>query len=776
MHRGFKRLLFLLAVSVISPISSFNAFAAENQSPQILSIDVAGNHVVENETILARIESRVGQPLSRKTVSQDVRRLFKSGDFSDVRVEGSRSEKGVRLIYRVKEYPLIAQLNLHGNEKVKSKDLKLRLKLKPGLVFSPDYIKQDRNNIRKSYLKKGYYQVQIDFVSKPLADGRVDVDINIHEGDVTRIQRIGFIGNHAFSATELSDAIASRKSDLITWFNDRDVFDQKRFGADGQMLLQHYQNNGYIDARLESSRLAMSEDKQHFDLTFALSEGPQYRVENVSLKGDIVPDEQTLLKLVTLEKGAVYSLQKLRDTVQALTERVGDEGFAFATVTPLFKRNLLDNTVAVELDIEKGREVYIERIEIAGNEKTVDKVVRRSIKQSEAARFSASQINRSKEELTRSPLYEDVRVSLPRGSDSNKVKLKLDVTEKKSGSFTFGVGYSQVEKVIFNTKLSENNLFGKGYQANLNGTFGAKTQNFTTDFTDPYFLGKNMSATVNAFKSKTDPLSQVTYTQKSQGGGIGFGIPLSDHLSYTINYQYSSTSLSGILPTASILLRAQQGTQTVGELSQSLSWDSRNKFIGPTDGHQEILRASVAGLGGSNRFWEVAASTTSYFPFGEDDDFVVNPSFEGKMINGYSGRNILLNRRYSMGGIGTVRGFDSYGISLRDPNGEAIGGDRQIRASLNLFTPIPYMKTAGFRGVFFADAGTLWGKVSATIPGSAPLAINESFALSKVRSSAGFGVEWVSPVGPISFVWGFPIHKASGDVVKNFEFAVGGSF
>jgi len=768
-------MLYLLSMAAIATCS-FTASAADNHAPLILSIGVAGNHVVETETVLARIDSKVGQPLNRKTISQDVRRLFKSGDFSDVRVEGTRIDAGVHLIYQVKEYPLIAKLSFNGNEEVKTKDLKLRMKLKPGLVFSPDYINADRSTIRKGYLKKGYYQVQIDFVSTPLADGRVDVDINIHEGDVTRIQRIGFIGNHAFSASELSDAIASRKTDLATWFNDRDVFDQKRFGADSQMLLEHYQNNGYLDVRLESSRLALSEDKQHFDLTLALTEGPQYRIESVALKGDVVPDEETLLKLVELEKGDIYSLQKLRDTVLALTERVGDEGFAFATVTPLFQRNVLDNTVGVELDIEKGREVYIERIEIAGNEKTEDNVVRRRVKQSEAARYSASQINRSKEELTRSPLYEDVRTSLPRGSDPNKVKMKLDVTEKKSGSFTFGVGYSQLEKVIFNTKLSENNLFGKGYQGNINGTFGAKTQNFTASFTDPYFLGMNMSASVNAFKSKTDPLSTLTYTQESQGGGVGFGIPLSDHLNYAINYQYSSTSLSGILPTSSILLQSQLGTQTIGELSQSLSWDSRNKFIAASEGHLEILRASVAGLGGSNRFWEVEASTSSYFSFGESSAFVLNPSFEAKMINAYSGRELLLSRRYSMGGIGTVRGFDSYGISLRDANGEAIGGDRQVRAALNLFTPLPYMKTAGFRGVLFVDAGTLWGKASATIPGFAPLTINESFSLSKVRSSAGFGIEWISPIGPISFVWGFPIRKVTGDIVKSFEFAVGGSF
>ncbi|RMH18888.1 MAG: outer membrane protein assembly factor BamA, partial [Gammaproteobacteria bacterium] len=407
------------------------------------------------------------------------------------------SEQGVRLKVRVEEYPLIAKVNLIGNEEVKSKDLKLRLKLKPGYVLSPTLMNADRNTIRKGYLKKGYYQVQVDFIPHALKDGRVNLDIVIDEGDITRIQRIKFIGNKAFTDAELADVIASRTSSLVTWFTDRDVFDRKRFAADGQLLLQHYQNNGYLDVKIESTRLSMSEDKRHFDLTFAIDEGTQYRVSSLNLKGDIVPDEKTLLGLVSLEKGDIYSLQKLRESINAISERVGDEGYAFATVTPLFRRNMEKHVVDISFDIEKGHEVYVERIEISGNEKTDDSVVRRELKQSEAARYSASQINRSRKALNKSRLYKDVRFSFPRGSDPNKVKMKVDLEENKSGSFTFGMGYSQVEKVFFNAKISDNNILGHGYEGSLNGTFGAQTKNYTARITDPYFLGKNLRASLN---------------------------------------------------------------------------------------------------------------------------------------------------------------------------------------------------------------------------------------------------------------------------------------
>lgn len=767
--------LFVFSFGLLLGIyaGAYEAMAEQKEqlaAPVILSIDIDGNRYVGKETILAKLHSAVGQKLDRRLLSQDVRRLYKTGFFSDVQMTGSRVTDGVRLTCHVVEYPLIAKLELEGNNEVTSKDLKSRMKLKSGRILSPVNQVEDRNSIQKQYLKEGYYQIEVEFKTTPTDDGRVDLVVSIDEGEVTRIKRIKFIGNERFSDADLRSEIASRQSDTVTFITGSDVFDRKKMGADGQLLQQFYLNNGYLDMNIESSRLAMSSDRKSFDLTFSIHEGAQYSVKSVDVQGDLVPDQKTLLELVELDEGQIYSLTEMRNSIDAITDRVGDEGYAFATVTPLLNRDVNAQTVDVSFDVEKGKEVYVERLEISGNEKTEDKTIRRLAKQSEGERYSGSQVRMSKEAMKRTDYIEDVRVSFPKGTASDKVHMKVDVTEKKSGSFSAGLGYSQTEKFMITGNVSENNLFGKGYRASLEGSVGFTTQNYDASLTDPFFLDKNLSATVNLFRQQSDQYASVNYDYTSTGGSIGFGIPLMDHVGYGVNYKYSESELSNIPVGSSLLLLAQGGTQSTGELTQTLSWDSRDRNMAATEGHVEAWTVGIAGLGGANRFWETSFSSKVYIPLDVEKDFILNPSFAAGYIRGYSGKELPLYRRYSIGGIGSVRGFDSVGISLRDPaTGEAIGGDKQVRGSVNLFFPIPYVQTTGFRGLLFADTGLVWGSIPS-------LNVSESFSFSRMRYAAGFGFEWLSPVGPVGLVWSFPVRSFTGDAEKNVEFMIGRQF
>jgi len=773
----------LLSVAVLFAIcASHNAIAAGAQpetgknAPQILSIDVEGNHNVEKEAVLAKMDSRVGETLSRRQLSRDVRRLYKSGFFSDISFSGDRTSRGVHLVCHVKEYPLIAKVEMEGNSEFPLKDLQLKMKLKPGRIYSPMYRKSDRNLLRKGYLKKGYYQVGIDFIPHKRKDGRINLLIRVHEGKITRINRIHMIGNKAFSDSTLLGQLASRQSGLFAWFSDRDIFDQKRFGADGQLLQRYYLNHGYLDMKFDSKQITMEADKKSFSLTFSIHEGPRYRVDKIDMQGDLVPDRDTLQKLVALEPGDIYSLEKMRHTITAITDRVGDEGYAFATVTPQLKRNLNDHTVAITFDIEKGREVYIERIEISGNDKTDDNVIRRQLGQAEGARYAGTQVEHSKEALKRAPYLSDTRVSFPKGSADNKVDMKVDVTEKKSGSISAGVGFSQREKIIITAKIAEQNLLGKGYQANLNGQLGKITQNVTGSLTDPFFMGSNVSATINGFRTKTNSQVSANFDTSSFGGGLGFGIPIAHYLTYNINYQFNSTNLTGIPVNASLFQKAQLGHQTTGELTQSISWDSRDRFTNTSSGHVDSLSVSVAGLGGTNKFIEPSVSSKWYFPFGDAQDIVLNPSVRFNTIRSYSGKSVPLYRRYSLGGIGSLRGFDTFGVTIRDPlTGEIVGGDNQFTASLNLFFPLPYVQTSGIRGLVFADAGNVWGSATATVAGQL-INVHEPFTLSRVRYTAGFGIEWLSPIGPVGLSWAVPIRSQPQDLQKSFEFAIGSTF
>ncbi|MDQ6970274.1 MAG: outer membrane protein assembly factor BamA [Mariprofundus sp.] len=768
----------MLTLVLFSSQSSLLIAAETNNNPDvILSIDVTGNHFVEKKTILAKLQTKVGQKLDRRKLSRDVRHLYKTGFFSDISFIGSKTKRGIKLTCKVKEFPLIANITISGNEEHSSKDLQLRMKLKPGRIFNPVNRRKDRNTLIKGYLKKGFYQVKVTFIPTELKDGRINLLIKIHEGEVTRINRIHIIGNKDFSDNTLRGQIASKQPDVTTMMNSRDVFDQKRFGADGQMLQQFYMNNGYLDMKIESKQITVAEDKKSFSLTFSVHEGSPYTVSSVEIQGDLVPDLQTLKDLVELETDKTYVLSDMQTSIAAITARVGDEGYAFASVTPLLNRNIDDHTVAVTFDIEKGKQVYIERIDISGNEKSNDEIVRRLLIQNEGARYSGSQIKTSKEALIRAPFVEDVRISHPKGSAPDKVRMKVDITEKKTGSISGGMGFSQREKVILTAKVSESNLFGKGYQASLNGQYGRITQDINASLTDPFFLGSNISASINVFKQQTDPLTTVTYRTESVGGGLTFGLPITHKVSYGISYRINSTNLLQVPVNSSILTLSQQGKQTIGEIIQSLSWDTRNRFISTTSGHVQSLTFGVSGVGGKTRFWESSFSSKAYFPFGEDDQFVINPSFSGAIIRPYSKSAVPLYRRYSLGGIGSIRGFDSYGISLRDPvTKEAIGADKQIKASLNIFFPPPFISsTAGVRGIVFADAATLWGSVSTTV-GNLSLSVSEPFAVSRIRYSAGFAIEWASPVGPVGLVWAFPIKTVPGDIERSFEFVLGGAF
>lgn len=764
---GFGLLLSLFSVAGVTVAE----IDGQPSAAKILSIDVQGNRYVENEMVLAKMGSKVGETLSRKQLSRDVLAIHKSGFFSDVRFSGTRTEQGVHLVCHIKEYPLIAKVELVGNEEHPTKDLQLQMKIRPGRIFSPSNQQSDLNLIRKGYLKDGYYQVDVEFKATPREDGRVDVLVTVIEGEVTTISRIGFIGNKVFSDSELRDEIASRESSIISWFTDKDVFDQKRLGADTQLIEQFYLNHGYIDIRVESKQLVMAPDKRSFNLTFSLSEGDQYRVASVDIHGDTVPDKETLLELVKLEEGRVYELNDLRATIDEITARVGDEGYAFASVTPLLTRNIEEDTVGVVFDIEKGEEVYVERVEITGNSKTEDEVVRRLVAQSPGSRYSGTQVKQSKEEVRRAVYAEDVRVSFPKGSAPDKVNMKIDVTEKKTGSFSAGVGYSQLEKLTLTGSVKEDNAFGKGYQAHIEASLGALTKNYNVRLTDPYFLGENMSASVNMFKTQSDQLDITNYSSDSIGGGLGFGLPVTEHISYGLNYQYERTNLQvNNLTTISALLSSQLGRQTTGTVSQSLTWDSRNRLAAPSEGHVEQLSFAVAGLGGSNNYYETAFSSRYFYGMGEDQDIVFNPQFSIAGIRAYSNKSIPLYRRYSLGGIGSVRGFDSLGITMHDAvTDDALGGDKKMVISMNLFFPLPYMQTSGIRAIVFGDAGSVWGYT----PGSVEPA---KLSLGRIRSSAGVGVEWMSPVGPIGLTWALPIHKLPNDRLRSFEFMMGGTF
>jgi len=733
----------------------------------IASITIEGNRYIESAAILTKVKSKIGEPLSKRQISRDVRKLFATGYFSDVFTEGERTEAGLNVVFHVVENPVIASVKIEGNKEITDKKIKPLLGMKPGMILSPLVERLDSNAIRKKYLEKGFYQMDVDIKTTTLEDGRIDVVVNITEGEVTHIKEIRFIGNEAFTADELLNPLASRASDLGSWFTDKDVFNRNRFEADAQLLRQFYQEHGHLDARVESIRLMLTPNKDSFYLSLSLLEGPAYTISGIELTGDVVPSKDALMENVKLEVGDLYKVSALRQAIEAISERVGDEGYAFANVTPIFRRNLENNTVFVTFDIEKGREVYIERVVITGHQKTKDNVIRRELRQHEGERYKASDVKRSKERLRRLRYLSDIRFSTPPGSDANKVDLNVDVTEGKSGTFTAGVSYSQLYGTSVTGSVAEQNLFGEGYQTNISGDIGGATTTYSASIVDPYFLSEDITGSFSLFRNQTNLQSFTAYTQDSSGWSAGLSFALNEYASYAVKYALSRTTIGDVdVATASAILRAQIGKFTTSEITQSLSYDTRDRVVAASDGGLYSVALGTAGLGGDYNFYELTTTATHYTPITDFWTFRASAT-AGKIVS-VNKSDLPIYRRYSLGGASSLRGFGYYGVTLREPGTlDVIGGDAKATTSLDIIFPLPYMAQAGFRGAFFVDAGTVWGDAGV---------VTESFSLSKVRASYGFAIEWMSPVGAISMIWGQVLKSQPNDEKRGFEFSIGRGF
>jgi outer membrane protein insertion porin family len=749
--------LFLATVSFSS-----QAIAAD----KIMAISIEGNRYVETAAVLENLTIKTGDTFSLKQISRNVRKLFATGFFSDVYTEGERISGGIKLIFVVEENPVIASVSIEGESEFREKKLRPLLEIKPGRILSPQLERKDLNTLKRKYLSKGYYQSEVNLKTTVLEDGRVDVVFEVEEGEVTLVKDIRFIGNERFSDTELLETLASRESGLGSWFSDSDVFNRKRFDADAQMVQVHYLEHGYLDVSTLSTRLMLAPNLDGFYLTMSLHEGDAFTVSGIELQGDLVPSKQELMDAVKLEQGKLYALSKMQKTIAGLTELVGDQGFAFATVAPSFHRDLEHKTVVVIFDIEKGREVYVDRINISGNAKTKSHVIRRELRQHEGERYKASNIRRGKERVARLSYLKNTRLSKQKTDSPNQVHLDLNVEEGKSGSFSGGISYSAQNKLGFQGKVTEKNFLGEGYNTSLNADVGGASNNYSFSFSDPYFIWDDVSGSFSLFRRQTNLQSYLDYQYDSNGGSVGLGIALSEYARYSLSYSITNTTLRDVPATSSIALRSQEGTYETGEFSQSISYDTRNRTFAPSEGGLQRLSFSFAGLTGDHKFYETTFSSKNYYPI--SDFWTLRGVLSAGSIHGYGGLDVPIYRRYSLGGVASLRGYDIFGVSLVDPSTlDVLGGQYKTTSSIDLLFPLPFMESAGFRGTFFVDAGTVWGDSGV---------VSEPFNLSNIRASYGFGIEWASPVGPITLTWGYPLNAKALDKERSFEFGLGQGF
>ncbi len=741
----------------------------------VAGIRIEGNQRIEPTTILSYLALSVGDPIDADRINRSLTALFATGLFADVNI----ARQGNVLVVRVVENPVINRIAFEGNKAVDDKTLSDEVQLRPRVVFTRSRAQSDVQRIIQIYQRNGRFAVTVEPKVIELDQNRVDLVFEVNEGPVTGVRRISFIGNHAFSDDALRSAIQTKEARWWRFFSSVDTYDPDRLSQDQEMLGLYYLERGYADFRVTSAVAQLTPDGQDFFLTFTVEEGERYKYGPLTVVSDI-PDlaAASLTKLIQGKPGDVYNAHQVDNTVLDLTNEAGRQGYAFVDIRPELTRDRDQRTVAVVFHIAQGPRVYVNRINVTGNVRTVDEVIRREFRISEGDAFNTAKVQRSVERIRALQFFDKVELSQqparPGGPDqlggaqaaaTDRVDLNLSLRERSTGQLTFGFGYSTADKFLTDIAISETNLLGRGQALSLSLTGAARRQEAQFSFTQPYFLGRNISAGVDVFARRRDYQSTSHYTYASKGFQVRTGFALSEQLTTSIHYTLHRDTVEDVDPLlASRLVVQQQGTRVISAVGYGLLYDTRDDVLFPTRGYSLKLSQELAGLAAPVRYLKTIVGAQIHFPI--RPEWVLSLSTEEGHVTGLK-KPLTVADRFLLGGD-AFRGFRGSGVSPRDRvTGDALGGTLYTINSIELAFPLALPSDLGVRGSVFTDAGT----VTRTNLGDSNV-----LDASTLRVAAGFGVSWRSPLGLLRFDFAWPLVKEDFDKTQRFQFNFGTRF
>ncbi len=758
-----KLLLFFLFLGVISA-NSVVAFAA---GPTVREIVFEGNVRTSDDAIRPKIKSLVGLPLDLGRVNEDIKALYKLGQFRDIRVETDKVKGGINLIYSFVEKPLIGEISFKGNRKLKDEDLRSEVVQRTFDVLSDKAIAQSKQKIREAYAKKGYYLSEVSYhLERSDGTDNSNLIFDIYENKRVVVRRVMFMGNEVFTDDELRDKTRTKQKGFLSFLTNTGKYDEDMLRADALMLTYFYLNHGYLKVKVAPPKVTISEDKRYIFIIFQIHEGEQYRIGDINISGDILTTEDELTSFLKTKVGDVYSQKTLDADLNMLTDRYGDEGYAYANIIP---RTIPDDetlTADIDINIKKGNQITVERITISGNMVTRDKVIRRELEIFEDDRFSQSRLRASKMRLERLGFFEEVNFATPRGSRDDTMVIDIVVKEKSTGSFNIGAGFSSVESFIFNASIQKDNFFGYGVSGNISTELSKKRQLFMFSLTDPYFLDTKFIAGMSVYRSG---YNYTDFRRQATGGEVTLGHRFFRNYAANLGYQVEQVSVSDF--SYAVPQRFKQNTNGLtSALSLSLSRDTRNNRLLATKGMYNILSNEVSGtkLGGDNDFYRINFRTMFYQPIW--NTIIFKQFFKIGYVKSLNDEPVPLYERYFVGGVNSLRGYspNSVGPTMRiptTPTGQVedfvYGGDKILLFVSEIEFPI-YDK-AGLRAVIFFDAGNAYAE-------------QENYSITDLKLDYGFGVRWNSPMGPLRFEWGIPINPRPTDDSVVFNFTIGNFF
>ncbi|BCG94537.1 outer membrane protein assembly factor BamA [Mesorhizobium sp. 131-2-1] len=770
-----------LSAALVVPGALAVQFVATSvaEAAVVSRVEVSGNQRVDADTIRNYISIKPGKAFSSSDIDDAVKALFGTGLFSDVQI----NQVGSTLVVKVSEYKVVNQVLFQGNKKLKDNALQAAVQLKPRATFSQQTLDSDVEAVKAAYRRIGRDDAAVTTQIMELGDNRVNVVFNVNEGGRTQIAAINFVGNSAYSSRRLSDVINTKRSSWLSFVLRDDVYDEDKLRADQELLRRFYYNHGYADFQVVSAVGELDDATNKYTVTITVQEGDRYTFGDVSVESTIPEvDSKSLESVVETHKGDVYNAKDVEDTIVALTEKVAGSGYAFAQVTPRGDRNFENHTISVVYTIDQGTKAYIERIEIRGNDRTRDYVIRREFDVSEGDAFNQVLIQRAKKRLEALNYFEKVDISTVPGTQPDQVVLVVDVVEKSTGEFSIGAGYStggDTPGPSVEGSITERNFLGRGQYIKVAAGGGKNSRDYSLSFTEPYFLGRRIAAGFDIFQQTRN---YDHYDSETLGATVRFGLPITDSIStqlaYNIaqeKYKYDNCDDN------------DDGTQGDCDLSQAIKdgiaespWLKSSVSVGlvyntiddmknPHEGLYINGTTEVAGLGGDAKWVKVTGRASVYQTLSEQLDLVGLVSAGAGHIAGFGDNGLRIFDQFQSNDR-MIRGFEYGGIGPADiATGDHLGGTTYFNASAEAQFPLPVIpESFGLRGAVFADAATLYGSKVTTV--------SQTSTDMKLRASVGIGLMWASPFGPIRIDYAVPVKKEPTDDVQEFNFGIATRF
>ena len=754
-----KKLAGLISLLCMSPAWAIDSFIVKD-------IRIEGIQRTEAGTVFSYLPVKVGDTMDDQQAAAAIRALYATGFFKDVRLE---VEQGV-LIVLVRERPSIASIELNGIKDFPKDQLKDNMKyagLAEARIFDKGALDKAVQELKRQYVARGKYAVSVNTTVTELERNRVGVVFNVVEGDVSKIKQINLVGTQAYQEEELLDLMKLSTPDWMSWFSKDDQYSKQKLSADMEAMRSFYMDNGYLEFNIDSTQVSITPDKKDIYITINLTEGPKYTVSRIGVSGNTLIPKEEVESLIQVKVGDAFSRSALTETSKKIGERLGQEGHAFANVNAIPELDKEKHQVAFNFMVDPGQRVYIRRINIAGNDKTRDEVIRREFRQFESAWFDVEKIKKSKQRVDKLNFFEEVNVETPpvQGA-ADQMDVNVSVKEKSTGNISAGAGYSNNEGLTLTAGITQANLFGSGNHVSTQINTSDVNQVYSLSFTNPYFTDDGVSRGFDVYKRDTDSTDTAVseYSSSTLGGGVRFGVPIGEDeaISYGLAFEKTDIGLTTLSSDRLIRYVNEFGASNANLVS-TIGWgrDSRDSAIYTTEGTVQRAFAEIALPVFDMRYYKLNYQHQWFHPVSSDLTLLLNG--EVGVGGGYGGKQLPFFKNFYAGGTGSVRGYDSSSLGPRDLNDQVLGGTRRVIGNAELLMPVPWIKEKSVRMSGFVDAGAVYGP--GDLPGSEGL-----------RYSTGVAFTWISPMGPIKLSYAVPLNKQAVDRLQKFQFTLGSMF